>query len=56
MEALQREEKLEKRNEPGFTTYPTKTIIAFPIKSDGLVYSELLDIIKAGGVQSLSQS
>lgn len=56
METLQRKEKSKKRNEPGFTTDTTKFIIAFPIISDGLVYSELLDIIKAGGIRAISQS
>ncbi len=52
METLRREEKTEKGNDPGFTNDNITTGIVFPIKSDGLVYFELLDSIKTGGIQA----
>lgn len=54
METLRREERLEKRTSPSLTTDVIKNTMAFPIKSEGLLYSELLNTIKAGGVRALA--
>ena len=54
METLRSEEKTEKRSNPGLTTDLIKNGIVFPIKSDGLLYSELLNSIKTGGVRALA--
>nr|WP_298935503.1 hypothetical protein [uncultured Dyadobacter sp.] len=55
METLRREEKPEKGNVQNFTHDAIKTVIAFPIKSDGLIYSELLTSIKEGGIRAIIQ-